>query len=208
MDEQKIRQIIQEELKKSDNLSRFRVNSIPQHVHNGTDSPQIPESNIKRNPAVFGSVLFASSGVDYIFQLNLPYEPQQVIVNGVFVDSVTGTAPIDDRYQVWGVASLGQSYYLQPVDNRTVTVGGRPYPAATNLSDGSTASIPAQSSTFFGFIAGATEATAGVNQFSIAGVFGSADLDIRVVEFNRSTIVFRVLEMTSGWSFTGNYHIT
>jgi len=198
---------VREELARSNASSRFQLNSIPNHTHNGVDSPQIPEPNINRNPAVMGQVLFANSGVDYTFELNMPYTPTQIILNGIFVDSPTGEAPIDDRYHIWGIAYLGEAYYLQPVDNRTVGVNNIPYPALTDLEDGSSASIPAQSSTFFGFIGGATEATAGGSQFHIADVFGSASLRVTVVEFNRSKIVFRVTSMTSGWSLTGNYLI-
>lgn len=207
MDETRIRKIVQEELKRTSNTGRFNVRSVPQHVHNGSDSPLLPETSINRNPGVMGNVMFASSGEDYVFEINMPYTPRQVILNGIFVDSPTGSAPIDDRYHIWGTAYLGPAYYLQPIDNRTVGVGGIPYPAPTNLQDGSKATIPAQSSTFFGFIQGSSEATAGTSQFHIADVFGSATLRVTVVDFSKDKIVFRVTSMTSGWSLIGNYLI-
>jgi hypothetical protein len=41
MDENKIRQIVQQELQRNNNASRFTINSIPQHTHDGINSPSI-----------------------------------------------------------------------------------------------------------------------------------------------------------------------
>lgn len=41
MDENRIKQLIQQELQRSNNASRFTVNSIPQHTHDGINSPSI-----------------------------------------------------------------------------------------------------------------------------------------------------------------------
>jgi hypothetical protein len=205
MTEQQIRQIVQQELQRSNNAARFGLSNLPNHIHNGVDSPQIPEPNINRNPAVLGRVSFATSGVDYIFELNLPYTPRQVVLNGTFVNDTSSPTV---RYNIWGIAYLGPAYYLQPVDNRTATVGGIPYPAPTNLQDGSEATIPAQSSTFFGFVNGANAATAGDSQFHIVNVFGSAIMRVTVTEFSKDKIVFRVTSLSSGYTLLGNYIIT
>jgi len=41
MDEQKIRQIVQQEIARSSNGARFTVNNIPFHTHDGVNSPSI-----------------------------------------------------------------------------------------------------------------------------------------------------------------------
>jgi hypothetical protein len=205
LNEASIRRIVQDEIKRSNNSSRFRVNSIPEHTHNGVDSPVIPEQNIYRNPAIMGRVEFATSGVDYVFQLGLPQTPRQVILNATLLDNTSSPTV---RYNILGIACLGPAYYLQPVDNRTVTVGGLPYPATTRLQDGSEATIPAQSSTFFGFVNGANAATAGDSQFHIVNVFGSAAMRVTVVDFSKDKIVFRVTSLSSGYTLLGNYIIT
>lgn len=41
MDDQKIRQIVRDELTRNNNGARFGVNNIPFHTHNGIDSPSI-----------------------------------------------------------------------------------------------------------------------------------------------------------------------
>ena len=208
MDENAIKKLIQQELKKSNNNSRFGRQRANNHNHDGVNSPKVADNNLDRNPAVIGQVTFATSGVDYTFRLGLPYTPRQVILNAVFVDS---TSSPDDRYQIWGVAYLGNAYYLQPVDNRTVAVGGLPYPSSPNSDQTDldpNSLVPAQSSTFFGFFDGASEATAGASQFHIADVFGSATLRVTVVDFSKDKIVFRVSSLQSGWSLIGNYLIT
>lgn len=204
MDEKKIRQIVREELTRANNYSRFNLNTIPFHTHDGVNSPQVSENSLSTNPAIFGRVNFSTSNVDYVFQLNLPYTPKQVILNGTFVNSVTSPTV---RYSVWGVAYLGTAYYLQPVDNRTSTVGGIKYPAPTTLQDGTNFSIPAQSSTFFGFVNGTNAATAGDSQFHIANIFGSALLRVTVTDFSKDRIVFRVTSLTNGYTLLGNYTI-
>lgn len=205
MDENDVRRIVQDEMRRQSKSSRFGYQNTPLHTHNGKDAPQIPDPNINRNPAVMGNVNFSSSGVDYTFELNMPYTPRQVIMNGIFVNSLSAPTV---RYHVWGIAYLGTAYYLQPVDNRTVAVGGIPYPAPTNLQDGSSASVPAQSSAFFGFVNGANAGTAGTSQFHIADVFGSATIRVTVVDFSKDKIVFRVTSLSSGYTLAANYLIT
>lgn len=41
MDENKIRKIVQDEIKRNEGTGRFGLKSIPFHTHNGTDSPSI-----------------------------------------------------------------------------------------------------------------------------------------------------------------------
>jgi hypothetical protein len=204
MNDQQITKIVREEIQRANNSSRFRLQSIPEHTHNGTDSPRVADENLGRNPAIFGRVSFSTSGVDYIFELNLPYTPRQVVLNGTLVDSTTSPTV---RYNIWGTAYLGPAYYLQPVDNRTVTAKGLSYPAPTPLQGGSEATIPAQSSTFFGFVNGANAATAGDSQFHIVNVFGSAVMRVTVVDFSKDKLVFRVTSLTSGYTLLGNYTI-
>ena len=65
-----------------------------------------------------------------------------------------------------------------------------------------------QSSTFFGFIGGSTEATAGTGQFDIVNVFGSATIVVTVIEFSKDRLVFRTHNISSGFQLDANYLIT
>lgn len=46
MDENRIRQIIQEELRRSTGPSRFGFQNVPYHIHNKVDSPNLPPPSI------------------------------------------------------------------------------------------------------------------------------------------------------------------
>lgn len=46
MNEQKIRQIVQEEYRKNNSNGRFGLQNIPYHIHNGADSPTVFQPNI------------------------------------------------------------------------------------------------------------------------------------------------------------------
>lgn len=88
MDEKRIREIIRGELAASSNLSRFRVNTIPQHVHNGTDSPKINQSNVIPGIRTVGRIFFARTA-QYV--INTPFNPTSVRFNGVAYDSAAYT---------------------------------------------------------------------------------------------------------------------
>ena len=204
MNENQIKTLIRQEMDKRSKSSRFGYQESNNHNHDGGNSPKIADNNIDRNPSVMGNVTF-SSVADYTFQLDLPFTPRQVTLNGNLFNSLTSPTR---RFSVWGQAVLGPARYLQPVDNRTVAVGGIPYPAPTKLQDGSEANVPAQSSTFFGFVNGANAATAGDSQFHIVNVFGSATMRMTVVDFSKDKIVFRVTSLSSGYSLVANFLIT
>ena len=65
MDEQKIRKIVQDEIKRSNGAGRFGINQIPFHTHNGTDSNPVflptitytgyipSDGNINTSPFIF-----------------------------------------------------------------------------------------------------------------------------------------------------------
>jgi hypothetical protein len=200
MNEQQIRQIVQQELQRSNNASRFTVNSIPQHTHDGINSPKVNFNSINTNTPILGRIVFSSIG-DYTIECNLPQTPSLLTLNGNLFNDIDAPTV---RYSVWGQAIFNQAYYLQPKNDRTVIVGGISYPTLTNLNDGSEATIPAQSSTFFGFVNGANAATAGDSQFHIVNVFGSATMRMTVVSFSKTTIVLRVTSLSSGYDLAAN----
>ena len=77
MDENQVKKLIKQEMDKRDKQRRFGFQHGVQHTHDGDNSPKIPINNLETNPAVGGNVTFATSDVDYIFELNLPYTPRQ-----------------------------------------------------------------------------------------------------------------------------------
>lgn len=201
MNDARIRQIIREEMYRANNASRFNgITALPEHVHNGVDAPRIPYNAIQRNTPLLGRIQFSNTG-DYTFNFDLPQTPTLLTLNGNLFNDIDAPTV---RYSVWGQAVFDQAYYFQPDTTRSVAVGGIPYPAPSVLQDGTEANIPAQSSTFFGFVNGANAATAGDSQFHIVNVFGSATMRMTVIEFSRTKVVFRVTSLTSGYDLAAN----
>lgn len=66
MDENKIRQIAREEASRTAALSRFSINSIPFHTHNGTDSNPISSPTIVYAGNVAYIDTFVGSGQFYL----------------------------------------------------------------------------------------------------------------------------------------------
>jgi hypothetical protein len=89
LDENKIRQIVQQELQRSNNASRFSVNSIPQHTHDGINSPKIKAENIIPAVSVSGNITFAREDT-YTIYLNSSFTPSRIQLYGLAY-SVTGT---------------------------------------------------------------------------------------------------------------------
>jgi len=89
MDENKIRQIVQQELQRNNNASRFTINSIPQHTHDGVNSPKIKAENIIPAVSVSGNIDFAREDT-YTIYLNSSFTPSRIQLYGVAY-SLTGT---------------------------------------------------------------------------------------------------------------------
>lgn len=90
MDEQKIRQIVQQEIQKSGSNGRFSQSPLQRHVHNGLDSPPINNDNVIKNIPVSGSITMAHVGIYTLGLANTPSTATQVFFNGVVTNAVDG----------------------------------------------------------------------------------------------------------------------
>lgn len=77
MDENRVRQIIAEEIAKAASSGRFSLTSIPRHTHNGADSPIIPGTSVSSllpvpgNPGnVLGLDTLDTQTFSYLGELN------------------------------------------------------------------------------------------------------------------------------------------
>jgi len=212
MDEQKIRQIVQQELQRSNNASRFSVNSIPQHTHDGINSPKIKEENLIRSVNTAGSITFGTQGATYTIKLTSNFTPSSILAYGIVVDNAVA-ASITIRCHSVGSAQLNNGFYLQSETNRSVVMGGPEYPLPTTQPDGSKAAVPIQGSSFIYANESSGAIRAGVSEDHLVDVFiGDAIADIRarvtVVDFSRDFIKLYVPYLTSGWRVSINYVIT
>ena len=119
--EQQIRDIVRQEMGKVSSASRFEINPIQRHVHNGLDSPKVTESNIIRNIPVSGNITMAQA-TTYTIGLGISPTPASLVIFNGIVYHTSGS--IDMRAHCYGTANLGPSFYLQPGSSTAVQVGG------------------------------------------------------------------------------------
>lgn len=91
--ESTVRRIIQEELRRSQGGSRFGLNNIPNHIHNGIDAPKINQENIIPSIRASGSITFARTAQ---YTLGITFNPTSVLFYGVAIDGSGYTFTLDE----------------------------------------------------------------------------------------------------------------
>ncbi len=211
-DEQKIRRIVQEELRKGNNGGRFGLNTIPFHTHDGVNSQQIKAENVIPATSVTGTIELATEGAVYSLKLNSNFTPQNIIAHGVVTGTYSSSAM---RAITWGTAQLTPSFYFQPVEGQlAVSTGNIQYPFPTTMPDGSTPSIPAQSSSYLavsrGSVANTFALTSENHIVSVSGFPSSVDIYARatIIGYSRNEVLVYVPTLYSGWTIFLTFIIT
>jgi hypothetical protein len=209
MNENQIRQIVQEELRRNESGSRFGVKSIPYHTHNGKDSVQIIENSIIPSGSITGMVTFAQE-TTYRLRLNSTFTPQSIQVNGI----ITGTySSRQTRVLVVGSAQLTPTFYFQDPNTAAtpdtyVVTGGMQFPANGK---------PAQSGSYISVTRGGTaDFFAGATEDHLVSVaFPTLAEDnikarVTVIGFSKDEILIDVpyLDTDNDWEVTLNFVIT
>lgn len=203
MDENQIRKIVQEEMKRAEQRGRFGYQQIPLHAHNGKDSKRVKTSDLDTNPGVLGSVTFSTVGETYTFNIDMPQTPRMIYCNGIVYDT-------SRRILTVGQAYLGEGYYLQPESSDSVSVGDVKYPAPTDQPDGTTKSVPIQCSSYIWTNrADNDNYYAGVSENHIVSVTVGATIYARatVIDFSKDKVVFSVPYLESGYEIIANFLI-
>ncbi len=120
MDEQKIRNIVRQELQKQNNSSQYNLGVSQRHTHNGLDSLQIKQDNVIPSVSVSGRITFAQE-TNYTINLNSSFTPSHISLYGIAYDANGSTGV---RCIIIGSANLGPSFYLQPGATSTSVVTG------------------------------------------------------------------------------------
>lgn len=94
MDEQKIRQIVRQEIRNSGSSGRFTQNPLQRHIHNDLDSPKINNDNVIKNIPVSGSITMAQEAIYVIGLANTPSVATQVLFNGIVVNALSGVITV------------------------------------------------------------------------------------------------------------------
>lgn len=210
MEEAQIRKIVQEELRRSQGGSRFGLNTIPFHTHDGVNSQRIRAENVVPSVNTAGAITFGTEGATYTINLTTSFTPSSVLAYGVVTNSAS--APTI-RCHTIGSAQLTRGFYLQSESNRSVKMGGPEYPFPTTQPDGSKATVPIQGSSFIYINESSGAVRSGVSEDHLVSVFIGEDIaDIRarvtLVDFSSTFIKLYVPYLTSGWRVQVNYVVS
>lgn len=204
-DEQKIRQIVRDEMTRGNNTSRFGIDTIAHHTHDGVSSLKIKQSNIIPGGSISGSITFARA-TTYTINLNSTFTPSNIFCTG---NISNGTA----KYMFVGSAQLGPSFYLQDPtgslsDNYVVT-GGIQYPFTDPNHPTYGGNIPMQSCTYFGAESAGGLLHTLVGNFHIINVaIPSILARATVTDFSKTSITLVVETLSSGYTINANFVIT
>jgi hypothetical protein len=210
MNDAQIRKIVQEEIRRSNDASRFRVNAIPEHVHNGTDSPKLNADNIIPATSVVGNVEFSQKKT-YKINLNSSFTPQRVVVNGIASGTYDG---VQVRSTFSGIALLTKTLYLQPSTSTSVVVGNVEYPFNGVPAQNSSSISVFRSSYNFGGGTVANPVFATASEFHICSIGipnnNIANIQARatITDFSRDFITVDIPYLNSGWTLFINFSIT
>lgn len=194
MDDSQLRNIIRQEIASASSQNRFRMSTNNRHVHNGFDSPKINQNNVLAGNRLEGRITFSHVGT---YKIAVNFNPNSVWTQGNVTDGIVGGA----KFIVVGNAQLGgNSYYLQPGDSNSTTVGG----LVQNII---------QSTTYFG----TTADGAGAGFHTVADEEHLVDVEYplgtiharaTITGFDNQAIYFEVENLDSGWSINLSFTIT
>lgn len=211
MNEQQIRQLIRQEMRNGQNSSRFGLNSVPFHTHDGVNSPKVKEDNVIPSVSVIGSIRMATQGAIYTLGLNSNFTPQNIQTYGAIRGTYNGSTV---RAITVGSAQLTPTFYFQPGTNRSVVTGNKEYPFATLQPDGTVRPVPAQSSAYLlssrGSLSDTYALTSENHLVSVSGFPTDNDIYARatVIGYTKEAIQVYVPYLETGWDINLTYIIT
>lgn len=208
MNEQQIRQVVQDEMRKSQARSRFGLQQSSLHAHTGNDgTPQIKAENVVPSLSASGSVTMSSEAI-YTLKFDSAFTPRQVLATG---NAQAGSGAGDPRYFFIGTAQLTPSFYFQANDSRTVVTGGPQYPFTDPNNPDYGNNIPMQSCSYYG-----SESNTGARH-TLAGNFhiidiqyprGTSHARATIIDFSKTSITIAVETLDSGWEINANFVVS
>ncbi len=184
---QEIQDYVKQQIQSAASNTRFQLSGVTRHIHNGTDSPKITQSNILPGFRTEGSITFAQKTV---YKIGITFNPTAIWVHG----NVIGNA--GERFIVTGNAQLGPSFYLQPSTSTSVLTGG----PIQNII---------QSTTYYGIDSGGAVHTL-VDEGHIVDVFYSATIHARatVIGYDNTAVYVQVDNLDASWVMNLSWTIT
>lgn len=186
MNEQRTRDIIQEELLKNANSG---TPIIPRHQHDGNDTLRVPERFLIRNTKISTTTLSFSDGGD-TFILNTLSNPTSISFYGISNNALS-------KATINGIAQLGISYKV------TNLVGPENNTAVLTKS---TDNVVYSSNSFLATAAGAFSVGSDPNSFATTNSFGTIVTSATIQSWTEKQIVIKVVCAT-GWTLQGTFII-
>lgn len=187
LNEQQIRSLVQDEIRKTNGANRFQLSSIPRHIHNGTDSPKITQSNVLLGFRAEGRITFAQQTQ---YRIGITFNPTAIYLQG----NVIGNA--GERFIIVGNAQLGASFYMQPGTTTSVITGG---PVQSLI----------QSTTYFGVDSGGAFHTVADEGHIVDVEYPLATVHARatITKFDSTAVYVQVDTLAAGWTMNLSWTI-
>ncbi len=207
MNEQQVRQIIQDELRKNQGRTRFGLQQTQLHAHTGNDgTPQIKAENIVPSLSASGSIRMRAEDI-YTLQFDASFTPRSVFATGN-VQVIGGAA---ERYMFVGTAQLGPSFYFQPKNSRTVVTGGPQYPFRDPNNPQYGSNVPMQSCSYWGSESNGGARHTLVGNFHIIDIQypeGTSHARATIIDFSKGSITIAVETLDTNWEINANFVVS
>lgn len=188
MNDNSIRQIIQQEIYKARQMGSFNLQNVNRHEHNRISSNPINQSNIIPGLKAEGRISFAQKTT---YKIGLTFNPNAIFIQG----NVTGAS--GEKFVIVANAQFGPSYYMQPQSTTSVVIGG---PQQNIL----------QSTTYFGVDSGGGAHTVADEGHIVDVEYPLSTIHARatITKYDNSAIYVNIDNLDSGWQITLSFTVT
>lgn len=194
MDENKIRQIVKDEMQRNYHSGTPQV---PPHIHDGISNLKVDRSNVINLVGIMGNIDFASNDT-YTLYFSTP-NPARIDMNGFAFDN----GLVDSSVLTVGMALLSTSYYFQPRNDRSASQGGLAFPLSGILAQ--------CSSNLYVLDEGTTNDTfPHANQFFIMNARNSSTVfaTMQLKNLTATSIDIEVTNLHADWRISANFIIS
>lgn len=187
MNDSQIRQLIQQEIARNSQSSRFNLVNTTRHQHTKNDVAPISQNDITPGNSTTGTISFEQATT---YNIGVNFNPTAVFVHG----NITGAS--GEKYITVGSAQFGPGFYLQPGTATSVMIGG----ARETLI---------QSCTYFGSTGTAFHTVASEEHIvDVEYPLGTIHARATITGYSNKGIIVQVDNLDSGWAMNLNFTIS
>ena len=197
MDNEKIKNLIHQEIQSDKRLSQFNYDKIPAHEHNGIDTVKISQANIINNNKI--TVDFAATSPGGIGVIpNIP-NLSRITFMGILANNASG-GTATKRFILNGVAEVGNCYYINgttevSTGTNIIAIENNMYVDSTDLTKnriGAGNGLDAQHTNYLVYAQDNTATT------PTTGLIG-----VMTVTYDEKNVTLNVSTLATGWLLQG-----